>query len=139
MAMIARLDRLRKHPAVFRSLRPLLLAMVALVLLAAACGGDDSSDEAAADTTAPTGSVDQTGPFAGNMAFTATADDPESGVSSIQIFAQINMRCYRIGDLTDPGVPVSFDNQSTPLATGSGGQMSLMNGPKTSPSWLKQN
>ncbi|MET0881605.1 MAG: pectin acetylesterase-family hydrolase [Acidimicrobiales bacterium] len=38
----------------FRSLRPLLLAMVALVLLAAACGGDDSSDEAAADTTAPT-------------------------------------------------------------------------------------
>ena len=33
------------------------------------------------------------------------------------------MRCYRIGDLTDPGVPVSFDNQSTPLVTGSGGQL----------------
>ena len=41
-------------PAVFRSLRPLLLAVMALVLLAAACGGDDSSGEAAADTTAPT-------------------------------------------------------------------------------------
>ncbi|HEY5696579.1 MAG TPA: pectin acetylesterase-family hydrolase [Acidimicrobiales bacterium] len=38
----------------FRSLRPLLLAVMALVLLAAACGGDDSSGEAAADTTAAT-------------------------------------------------------------------------------------
>lgn len=37
-----------------RSLRPLLLAVMALVLLAAACGGDDSSGEAAADTTAAT-------------------------------------------------------------------------------------
>jgi PKD repeat protein len=80
-------------------------------------------DVSPADTSAPTGSVDQTGPVAGSMAFTATADDPESGVASIRMFAHISGRCYRIGDMSDPGVPFDFDYQSEPYATGQGGQL----------------
>ena len=76
-----------------------------------------------ADTSPPTGSVGLTGSLTGTMAFTATADDPESGVVRIEMFAQINLRCYRIGDLSDPGVPFAFDHGSSPYDTGERGEL----------------
>ncbi len=87
-------------------------------------------DVSPADTTPPDGSPSMVDPFpVAHTTFRATADDPESGITRVELYGRFHGACLPPG-VYDPagppdqgGVPVNLDFETTPFAVGTGGQL----------------
>ena len=75
------------------------------------------------DTSAPTGWIELASFTGGDVGYTVTAADAESGITSIAIHGEFHGACTSDADPDAPPTPLHVGPTTSPLATGTGGQL----------------
>lgn len=75
------------------------------------------------DTSAPTGWIEWASFTGGDAGYTVTAADAESGITSIAIYGEFHGACISDADPDAPPTPLHVGPTTSPLATGTGGQL----------------